>query len=445
MTPRSMTPPFKEHPLRYQSIAELHARTYEPLRAPERVSHLAATCGERGSGRNLRHLFALLEHYGLPLPATVEQHYFAVLGDIRMRWERHTEFVTYTFSKQGAYAHPFADPVLYELPQDWLRELPGEVVTAVSLALEARDMPERSAVELSKLFAGNTVIGSEVVGGAAYAWSDLRIHADGYSRILLRDQGLSDGQAGRLAKRFLEINAYRAMALLGLPEARAAGACLSGADRRLAGVAARMTDQEEYGHSVPDAELLAELTTLAAEIEAVAARTSSRFEASRAYYGVVQQRLDQLRQKRIEGLQTFGEFLDARLAPAIATCNSASKRQQDLAERAARLTSLLRARVEVGLQEQNRGLLESMNRRAQLQLRLQETVEGLSVIAIGYYGVGLVGYLLKGLEGYGLPFNATYATGLAAPLVVLIAWFGLRRMKARLLKMERLETEHVND
>ncbi|WP_295403822.1 DUF3422 domain-containing protein [uncultured Thiocystis sp.] len=435
-----MALPFKEHPLRHQGVAELHARTYESLHAPERISHVAAICGERGSGRNLRHLFKLLEHYGLPLPATVEQYYFAELGDIRMRWERHTEFVSYTFSKRGAYLHPFAYPVLYELPQDWLSELPGEVVAAVSLAFEARDMPERGGEELSELFAGNAVIGCEVVGGAARAWSDLRIHSDGFSRILLRDQGLSDSQAGRLAKRFLEINSYRAMSLLGLPEAREANAILSGADRRLVGVAARMTDPEGIGRGVPDAELLAELTTLAAEIEAVAARTSSRFEASRAYYGVVQQRLDQLRQKRIEGLQTFTEFLDARLAPAIATCNSTSKRQQDLAERAARLTSLLRARVEVGLQEQNRSLLESMNRRAQLQLRLQETVEGLSVIAIGYYGVGLVGYLLKGLEGHGLPIEAAYATGLAAPLVVLVAWLGIRRMKARLLKME-----HVNE
>jgi uncharacterized membrane-anchored protein len=138
-----MALPFKEHPLRHQSVAELHARTYESLQAPERISHVAAICGERGSGRNLRHLFKLLEHYGLPLPETVEQHYFAELGDIRMRWERHTEFVTYTFSKRGAYRHPFAYPVLYELPQDWLSELPGEVVAAVSLAFEARDMPER--------------------------------------------------------------------------------------------------------------------------------------------------------------------------------------------------------------------------------------------------------------------------------------------------------------
>lgn len=428
--------PFKEHPLRYQVIAELHARTYEPLRAPERVSHFAAVCGEKGSGRNVGHLLELLQCYGLPLPdpETIGLQYHARLGDIRLRWERHTEFVTYTFSKRGPFSHPFSTPLLHELPRDWLRQMPGEIITAVSLALEPADLPERGTQELSALFAENTVIGSEVVGGAGRAWSDLRIHADGFSRILVRDQGLSDNQAGRLAKRLLELNDYRAMSLLGLPVAREANASLSDAERRLVMVAARMADENGVGHGVPDAELLAELTALASEIEAVAARTSYRFDASRAYYGVVQQRLEQLRQRRIEGLQTFSEFLDARLAPAIATCNATYKRQEDLAERAARLTSLLRARVEVRLQEQNRGLLVSMNRRAKLQLRLQETVEGLSVIAIGYYGVGLVAYLLKGLEAHGVPINSAYGVGIAVPLVVAFAWYGLRRMKERLLR-----------
>jgi uncharacterized membrane-anchored protein len=181
-----------------------------------------------------------------------------------------------------------------------------------------------------------------------------------------------------------------------------------------------------------ESELLAELTNLAAEIEDVSARTTYRFDASRAYYAMVRQRLEQLRQQRIEGLQTFTEFLEARLAPALATCESTQQRQTDLAERAARLTSLLRARVDVSLQEQNRQLLESMDRRAHIQLRLQETVEGLSVIAIGYYGVGLIGYALKGLEDGGVPINATLAMGIAVPLVLGFAWLGLRRVKKHL-------------
>ena len=436
-----MSLPFKEHPLRHQLVTELHARTYMPLRAPARLSHIAAVCGERGSGRTVRHLQELLEHYGVPRPERIEQYYLVRLGDIRLLWERHTEFVSYTFSLPGPFTHPFANPVIAQLPADWLAGIPGEVVAAVSLALEPADKPEYSLDELSALFGGHPVIGSEVVGGLARAYSDLRIHEDGFSRILLRDQGLSPNQAGRLAKRILEVSSYRAMALLGLPPAREANACLSDAERRLVAVSSRMACQDDRSQEVPESELLAELTDLAAEIEAVAARTSYRFEASRAYYSVVMQRLDQLRQRRIEGLQTLTEFLEARLTPAIATCDSTAKRQQGLAERAARLTSLLRARVEVELQKQNRGLLESMNKRAKLQLRLQETVEGLSVIAIGYYGVGLLAYLFKALEAHGLPlaFDATYATGLAAPLVVLIAWLGIRRMKARLLKSEHVK------
>lgn len=427
-----MNHPYRLHPLREAVTAELHARIFEPLRAPERVSHLAAVSGERGSGRNVQHLKRLLAHYGKPIPEIVDQHCWVDLGPMRLRWERHTEFVTYTFSKQGHFDHPFETPVLDELPEDWLRDLPGEVITAVSLAIEPCDDPERTNEELIALFDGNPIIGSEVVGGAARAWTDFKIHSDGFSRVLVRDCGLSDNQAGRLAKRILEVNAYRAMALIGFPLAREVTGPLSEADRRLATVASRLSNHGTATEPVCESELLAELTSLASDIEAIAARTTYRFEASRAYYGMVSQRLEQLRQRRIEGLQTFTEFLDARLAPAIATCESTQQRQHDLAERAARLTSLLRARVEVALQEQNRQLLESMDQRAQLQIRLQETVEGLSVIAIGYYGVGLVGYALKGLEQGGIPIDATLGMGIALPFVVGFAWLGLRRIKKRL-------------
>jgi uncharacterized membrane-anchored protein len=427
-----MTPAFRDHPLRHTVTSELHARTFEPLHAPERVSHLAVVCGERGTGRNVRHLKRLLAHFGRPVPEDVDQHYSDDLGPMRVRWERHTEFVTYTFSRQGPYAHPFAEPVLNGLPAQWLRELPGEVISAVSMAVDSCAMPERDSEELAALFDGNPIVGSVVVGGAARAWSDFRIHADGFLRILVRDCSLSENQAGRLAKRILDINGYRAMALIGFPLAREVSPKLTDADRRLAGVAARMPTRDVLAAPAFESDLLAELTSLASEIEEISARTTYRFDASRAYYEIVRQRLDQLRQKRIEGLQTFSDFLDARLAPAIATCEATHRRQSDLADRAARITSLLRARVEVSLQEQNRRLLESMDRRAQLQLRLQETVEGLSVIAIGYYGVGLVGYALKGLEKGGLPVDAALGMGIAAPFVVGLAWLGLRRVKKRL-------------
>jgi uncharacterized membrane-anchored protein len=436
-----MSLPFPEHPLRLLVSQELHLRTFESVRAPVCVAHFAYQCGERGSGANVAHLMRLLEAFGVKAPpaAEVGQYLHMDLGGLRLRWERHTEFTTYGFtlplSPECTAAHPFAEQPLALLPKDWLAELPGQVVAAALLVLESAQMPERTPAELTALFDGNPVIGAEVAGGAGLAWSDLRIHADGFGRILLRDRGLTDAQAGRLVKRVLDVNTYRAMTLLGLPAARDVAGALSEAERRLADVAARMGRNGEaridpgVGFPVSEQALLAELTDVAAEIESVAARTTSRFDATAAYYQVVRQRLAQLRQQRIQGLPTFTEFLEVRLAPAVNTCLATGRRQESLAERAARMTALLRARVEVGLQEQNRRLLDSMDRRARLQLRLQETVEGLSVVAISYYGLGLVAYLLKGLAKGGVPVDPTVGTAAALPLVLAAVWLGLKRSK----------------
>ena len=440
-----MSLPFPEHPLRRAITAELHARTFEPVRAPVQVAHLAYLSGRRGSGLNERHLLRLLEHFGIPTPPELGEQFFVDVGGLRLRWERHTEFVTYSFSREGAFDAPFCDALLAEIPADWLRELPGEVVAAALLTLESREQPERDMTALCRLFDGNSIVGSRVAGGAAVAWSDMRTNANGFGRILVRDLSLSDEQAGRLIKRMLDVNAYRAMALLGLPAARRSSITLTNAEQRLADVARRMAAGNQQLNaaqgtdaSPPERALLAELTALAAEVESLAAQTATRFDASEAYYQVIRQRLEQMREQRIQGFQTFSEFLEARLAPGVATCLAAAQRQQHLAERAARVTALLRARVELQLQEQNRGLLDSMDRRAKLQLRLQETVEGLSVVAIGYYGLGLVGYLLKGLEAIGLPINPTVGMAIALPIVVGTAWFGLERAKQRLLR----DTEH---
>jgi uncharacterized membrane-anchored protein len=440
-----MALPFPEHPLRQLVTQELHVRTFDPVHAPAVVVHFAYQCGEHGSGANRAHLLRLLAHFGVGLPAADEvgQYFAADLGDTRLRWERHTEFVTYSFSRsvdpQVLAARPFADGLLAELPQDWLAALPGQVVTAVLLALESQDMPERTPADLAALFGANLLVGAAVTGGAGRAWSDLRIHADGFGRILLRDQCLTDAQAGRLIKRVLDVNAYRAMTLLGLPAAREAAVALADAESRLTDAAFRLGVAAPNGTAdAPPSEraLLAELTDVAAAIESVAARTASRFDATAAYHEVVRQRLEQLRQERIEGLPTFTEFLEARLAPAVSTCLATGRRQQALAERAARMTALLRARVEVRLQEQNRSLLDSMDRRARLQLRLQETVEGLSVVAISYYGVGLVGYVLKGLAAGGVALDPSLAIGVAVPLVLATVWLGLRRMRRRLRQGE---------
>lgn len=424
-------PGVREHHLRHELVMELHARPAPPLEAPEAISFIAVLRDENAAAADDRaHLARLCERYDVAPPPPGANHFYADLGPFRIKWEGHTEFSDYAFFRRGPFEDPFEHPVIELVPRDWLEGLPGRLVEAAHLALEPRDAPERTADDIDRLFGGNPVAASKVTGGAAIAWTDFHLHEDGFSRILVRDRGMSPRQAGRLAQRLLEINAYRLMALLALPSAREAGTRMREIGAQLSNAAARTADSKA---PATDAELLDELSDLAAEIEKMGALHSYRLRAARAYYSLVLRRLEELREQRIEGNQMISEFLDRRLSPAMATCESTAERQEALAERAGRVTSLLRARVEVGLEDQNRRLLESMNRRARLQLRLQETVEGLSVVAISYYLVGLVGYALKGLKDAGAPVNVTLGTGLAVPVVVLLVWFGLKRMRRKLI------------
>ncbi len=419
----------KEFPLREQLSNELHARPFENMQAPERVSHIALLSGEAGGEDDRNSLVKLCEHFDVPLPPTDTKNYIVDLSGaegnrFRVRWERHTEFCTYTFFKQGEFGVPFHDPVINLVPNQWLESLQGELFAAVHLVLEAKD--KRRTNKIPTLFDGNSIVGCRVAGGRALAYSDLKLHEDRFARILVRNQELTVRQAGRLVQRLLEIETYRNLALAALPLAQQASPRINDAEQKLAHVAQRMSNPDEEDS---DADLLQSLSNLAANIEEIVASSSYRYRAAHAYDDLVHQRLEELRQERIEGLQTFGEFLNRRLAPAMATCSSVEKRQETLSQRAARITSLLRARVDVELEEQNRSVLESMNRRAKLQLRLQETVEGLSVVAISYYLVGLIGYVAKGLKSIGLPIDKGVTTAIAVPVVLLAVWLGLKRMK----------------
>jgi uncharacterized membrane-anchored protein len=421
-----------DHPLRTGLANEVHARPYESLSAPVRASHLALFTGEHPAEEDLCRLAELcaLYHAAAP-PVPGADHYSVDLGAFRLKWERHTEFCTYTFFQVGAFSEPFELPVISLVPSEWLAKLDGRVLVAIHVALEPREHPRRELGELARLFASNTVVGSEVAGGAAIAWTDLQIHADRFSRILVHDVSLRARQAGRLVQRLLEIETYRMMALLALPLARRYGPEISRADRQLTDLTGRLAHleglEDERG-------LLGELSLLAAEVERISAATSYRFAAARAYYDLVQRRIGELREQRIEGLQTFAEFMDRRMAPAMRTCESVRERLEALAARVARASNLLRTRVDVALEAQNRDLLASMDRRAQLQLRLQETVEGLSVVVLSYYLVGLVSYGLKALRAAGAPIDTDLALGLAIPLVVVAVFLGVRHFRRKLTR-----------
>ena len=172
--------------------------------------------------------------------------------------------------------------------------------------------------------------------------------------------------------------------------------------------------------------LLTRLSRLSADVERITASLSYRFDATRAYFALVRRRVERLREERLERLQTIEEFMERRLAPAMQTCETAARRLESLSRRLARASDLLRTQVDVALQEQNRDLLLSMDRRARLQSRLQRILEVITIVAHTYYLAVLLTTILKAVETAGVPLNVELIDGAATPFLLLITWLGVR-------------------
>jgi uncharacterized membrane-anchored protein len=414
------------HPARAAVLGEVHARPFTALESPRRLLHFAFdTTGE--AGRTDRAALAdFCARRGLdPLKAGAKQHRVA-LGGATLRWEQHSEFTTYTWelaAEAGIPFHPAATALatpMASLPQ------PGPILVALDLHLmgDGKD----KTVALERLFDRASLAVAENSEGDALFATDFQPDPSGFVRILVLDRGLRPERAGALVQRIVELETYRTLALLGLPEAQRLTPSINRIETRLAEVTEEMRATEKL---VDNHRLLDELTALAAELEAGAAASLFRFGASRAYNEIVQLRLATIGERKVEALPTWSSFLARRMAPALRTCATTEARQTDLSEKLARAANLLRTRVDVELERQNRDLLKSMNERTRLQLRLQTTVEGLSVAAVSYYVVGLFGYLLKGAEGEGVPVNIPVATALFVPVAVLAIWFVVRRIRRR--------------
>lgn len=416
---------------------EVHARPPEPLETPCRATYLAVLVDAEERELERQHVARLCARHDVSPPGPGVAQFSAQLGAVRLKWERHGEFSSYVFIVPGRSPQPFSEPASALLPEGWLEAIPGRTVVAAHAKLVHSDGAAPDPAFLAEHFGGNMVVGSSIGEGAGYAFTDFRIHPDGCSRFLLIDRGFTPRQAGRMMQRLFEIEAYRMLALLALPIARRQSPRILAIEKALAG----LTDGMARGDGDDEA-LLHELTRLAAEVESGLAASQFRFGACRAYSELVRTRIVELREDRIPGLQTVEEFMARRFTPAVATCNTVSQRLRDLSDRVAQASALLATRVGIAREKQNQSLLESMNRRAKLQLRLQQTVEGLSVAAIVYYVAGLVGYAAKAAREAGLPVKAELAVGISLPVIALAALWAIRRARRHISNAEAGEAMH---
>ena len=418
-----------DHPLRYTLVNELHARPFPVLQAPSMACYLAimppVDAQNRDRSADRVHLLALLDRHGSGHPQPDATHFSGPIGRAELKWESHTEFVTYSAFSPGLSARPF-DPAEAEVfPPDWLEKAPGRCVTSVLVRVE--DMPATDAEMLARLdgwFVPESLAASRVVDGAAVIAGDFRIDAAGHMRfaVFLRP-GTGQRRSGRIVQRLCEIETYRAMSMLGLMQARDLSGHLNRLDPKLSALVSGLDASDR-----PAEAALHELLSISAELESLAVQVSFRMGATMAYEAIVNQRIAVLREVNIDGRQTFGEFMMRRYDPAIRTVKSAEARLRALAERAQRAAELLRTRVDVERSAQNQKLLESMDRRADLALRLQHTVEGLSVVAVSYYALNLVAYLAAPFAD-GLQWSKAWTMAALTPLVVLGVWAMVRRIK----------------
>lgn len=407
----------KVHAGRAAALGEIHARPHPLLPAPRMLVQLSFTT-EGGSVVDAAVLAELCRRQGNPPPEPGARHYIMKWGRGSLRWERHTEFSTYLWEGPPAPDGRWKE----EAPFGGAFPAPGTAISGIRLEI----LDWTGGLDIASFgLDPESICHSLVEDDKAAILTDFRQDADGLTRMFILDRGLSAARRGALAQRLLEIETYRTLCMLGLPLAQS----LSGQLRRMEDRLVQLTSEtRSVGHGRSE-DLLGQLTELAAELEAQAASSLYRFGASRAYYDIVTERLQALREEPVEGAESWSDFLSRRVAPAMRTCRSVEERQANLSRKLSRATQLLRTWVDVEVERQNRDLLASMNNRARQQLRLQQTVEGLSVAAVSYYVVGLISYLVGGYPLLPEWLSAKTLTGLSVPFVILAMWLVVWRIR----------------
>ena len=420
---------FQDHPLRYQMANELHARPYPTLSAPCHAIYLAIKnpqdAANRDRAQDRAHLLDLLDRFGAAHPPPDATHFFCELGSFRLKWELHAEFITYTLFADGLTERPF-DPVAFDVfPADWLAAIPGKRLTSALIRVE--EMPKTTKqieARVKASFVAESIAVSYTLDRNAVVAGDYRIDSAGHLRFaIFVKPGTGERRIGRTLQRLCEIETYKAMSMLALPKARSLSKKLAKVDMQVSGLVTHIK-----GADRSEEDVLSELLEISADLEGQMAQCSFRFGATRAYASILNERVGAMREERFGGRQTFLEFMSRRFDPAMRTVHSTEEHLVSMSDRVMRAADLLRTRVEVERSAQNQALLESMDKRADLQLRLQRTVEGLSVVAISYYAVNLVTYSVYPLaKATGL--DKPLVTAIATPLVLLVVWWVVRRIR----------------
>ena len=413
---------------------EVHARPPARIRLPAVIVYVAVLNDGISRADEHAHLRQLPGQHDLPEDALNANFLRLRCGAFSLKWERHAEFTRYSVVQPlPADAEPSAqtlDGLALRIAPDWLGRIPGRTFAAIKLVMLERPLTfAPSALAEAQAWFGAHATVASTMGGHSLVVTDFCLRASGFEHIVvLAEPGTPETRAGRICQRLLELETYRLMALRGLPAAKSLGATLADVEATLADITARL---ERRGAS--EAELLDDLISTAARIEHATAAHQYRFAATQAYHAIVQARIDELHEGKVAGTQSLGEFMQRRLSPAIGTVSATAQRLAGLSQRISRASALLRTRVDIATEAQNQQLLAQLGDGQRTQLRMQATVEGLSLAAITYYVVSLLLYGAKALKAEGwLPVSPELAAGASIPVVLLLVWQTTRRIHRKI-------------
>ncbi len=417
----------QDHPKRIALSNELHARPFPHISAPARAGVIAIARDPNNPDADRQFLVQLLDHYGASHPAHGADHHFADLGRVQLKWERHSEFCTFMLFKDGAAPTGFSGQIFEHFPSEWLANAPGKLLSSSLVRIEhahtKSEVESRIDPETKDWFVRESRAVSYAANGTAAVASDFRLDENGHIRFVVYMIGDAlPHRTGRTVQRLVEIETYKSMAMLTLPVARCVMGELQPLEAELSGIVAEMSTK---GTNPEDA--LNRLLDISAQIEKLSSEAAFRFSAGKAYSAIVWQRIDVLHEEQLLGSMLIRDFMNRRFAPAMRTCTAARERLDALSARATRASRLLSTRVNVQANEQSQSLLRQMDKRAQQQIHLQQTVEGLSVFAISYYAVMLLGKLLKPAATYG-GMSEKMLGAILVPPVLLVVWLMGRRI-----------------
>ena len=417
----------RNHPQRDMAEKELQQRFFPALAAPCSICHFMLTVNAASRDAEFAALSRLASAQGRPFQET-DTDLTLRFDAILLRYERHSEFSTYSFIRQGIAAE-FSEPQHFLPFNDFFQQLPGQLFRVVQLNILTASLlqPTQEMDNLwQRFFASEHCISSQVANKQAQVWTDFRKHPEGGGRMLLLDFGLSPSALARLVQQLFDLGNYRKLSLLSWPLVRQSLSRLHQLEQQLSDVTQRIEQQQGS-----DEQLLREISQMTAQTEHLIANNSARIEASAAYYQLTLDRLKSLRETSVDGMMSLQDFSERRLTPAFRTAQSVLSRQLSLSNRLGRSTELLRTRINLQLERQNTELLASMEQRARLQLSLQTAVERLSVVALSYYAVQLVDKALYSIHGWFEQFPLQLMQTLSLPAVILlVAWLLYRLRRA---------------